>query len=429
LYVLSIIMMIWSFHTYQTFVITYVIMVGIAYIMMCLSGMVNEERRDTTWWALLLEHIVVFGIANVVGQIATSIFFISSGYLESTFLWKTASLGTCFKNIMTHMRLIFFGSSENIFFTAYYGIIAFLVVILIFREFLMNRKVYFFIMLLAAIGIQFTPLLITIYTGSMPSIRGQLNYPLVMIFDGFICFILVSEKAIKWKKFAQIGLSSILVIMLWQQISVTMRLVYTNEVRADEDVWLAQTLNMRLIEMDATNKPVAFIGGYDNMLNAACVRGEIIGRSVFSMFTDSEPHYTASTWHACSVMNTIGIQMRQADDSQIECARRIAVNMPIWPARDSVLDMGDYVIVKLGTEQWAEEIMAVDSMPISEEQVQYTNNLAATINPIRYNGNETLITGWCFGEDIIPCDFISKVYLKHNESRQFCLSGTSAVKR
>lgn len=429
LYVISVILMIWSFHTYQTFVITYVVMVGIAYILLCLSGKFCEKRKDITWWMLLIEHIAIFGIANVAGHVFTSMFFTSSGYLESTILWKSASLETCIQNINSHMKFMFLGNGDNIFFTAFYGVLALFVVLLMLIKFWNNKQVYVFVMLLAAVGIQFAPLMITIYTGSLPSIRGQLIYPLVLVFDGLISFIVVDEVRIKWRKLVRSAIALVMVIAFWQQLSGTMRLIYTNEVRADEDIRFAQTLDARLMEMDASNKPVAFVGGYDNVLNAACIRGEMIGCSVFNMFKESEPHYVGSTWHTCSVMNTMGIYRLQADNGQIEYARRIAVNMPIWPARDSVLDVGDFVVVKLSAEEWAEEILDTKLTPIMSEHIQYVDDLTASVESVNYDDNSVLISGWCFKEGISPCDFIPKVFLKHNGNGQLWQLGTSAVKR
>lgn len=109
LYIISFIMMIWSFHTYQTFVISYAVMVGFAYILLCISGVICEERRDVPWKALLMEHVIVFGATNAAGSIMTSIFFDSSGYIESTIFWKIASVDTCIKSIMKHIVLLFSG--------------------------------------------------------------------------------------------------------------------------------------------------------------------------------------------------------------------------------------------------------------------------------------------------------------------------------
>lgn len=429
LYIFSVIMMIWSFHTYQTFVIIYAEIVGIAYILLCFSTDIREKKTEIIWWAALLEHIMVFIIANGFGQIITSVFFTSSGYLESTISWNTLSADICIRNIIYHLRLIILGDKNNIFFTFFYGIFALLVVILTFKEFLNNKKLHLFVAFMASVGIQFGPILITIYTGSLPSIRGQIVYPLVLVFNGLICYTLVNGTAGKWKRPVEIGIVCMMIIMFWQQVSVTMRLVYTNEVRADEDIRFAQNLDARLIEMDAANKPVAFVGGYDNRLNPTCVRGEMIGQSVFNMFTEIEPHYAVSTWHTCNEMNAMGIPRKQADNTQIEYARRIAINMPIWPARGSVLDVGDYVIVKLAAENWAEEILSTDLTPVDTAWIEYVNDLTVAVDPLEYNGSEVVIRGWCVREGRELTDCILKVFLKHNESGKFYLLESSAVKR
>lgn len=366
LYIISFIMMIWSFHTYQTFVITYAVMVGFAYILLVISAVICEERNDVTWKSLLLEHVIVFGVANVAGSIMTSVFFHSSGYLESTIFWRVESAEACIKNILQHIVLLFSGNKIlaflgveydlSIFYTAFYGFFSILVICLMLKEFLFRRNIIYFVTLFATVCIQFAPLLLTIYMGAIPSIRAQLVYPMVLIFNAILSFILVSRKRVKYYKYANIIIMVAMIVALWHQTSITLRLIYTDGVRSDEDIRLAESLNIRLMEMDAVDKPVAFVGGYENKLDVVCVRGHMIGQSVFDMFTEIEPHYAVSTWHTCSEMNAIGIYRNQASDEEVQIARKIAIDMPVWPHKDSVKDVGEFVVVKLGMEQWPEEL-------------------------------------------------------------------------
>lgn len=338
LYVISILLMVWSFHTYQAFVIVYAVMVGFAYTLLCISGVICAERKDVTWKALLLEHIAVFGVANLAGWMMTSIFFRSSGYLESTIAWGTVSLGTCIKKIIEHTALIFSGDKllalfgyeyeKHIFYTVFYGIFSITTVLLILREFFRNRKAHYFVMLSTVVCIQISPLLLTVYMGNIPSIRAQLAYPLVMTLDAITSYVMLCRQNVKYQKMIKVVVGVFMVIEVWQQLSVTFRLVYTDGVRADGDVRLAESLNIRLIEMDAVDKPVAFVGGYENHLDLVCLRGEMIGQSVFDMFTELEPHYAISAWHTCSEMNAMGIHRRQASDEDIQSARGIAIDMP-----------------------------------------------------------------------------------------------------
>lgn len=359
-------MMIWSFHTYQTFVISYAVMVGFAYILLCISGVICEERRDVPWKALLMEHVIVFGATNAAGSIMTSIFFDSSGYIESTIFWKIASVDTCIKSIMKHIVLLFSGDKlmsflgyeydHNIFYTAFYGVFSIILVCLMLKELLFNKKLHYFVVFLATICIQFAPLLLTIYMGAIPSIRAQLIYPMVMILNMITSFILISRQKIKFLRYANIIVIAAMVIALWEQTSITLRLIYTDGVRSDEDIRFAESLNIRLMEMDAADKPVAFIGGYENKLDLVCVRGHMIGQSVFDMFTEMEPHYAVSTWHTCSEMNAIGIYRKQASDEEVQFARKIALDMPVWPHKDSIKDVGNFVVVKLGMDRWPDEV-------------------------------------------------------------------------
>ena len=135
------------------------------------------------------------------------------------------------------------------------------------KELLFNKKLHYFVVFLATICIQFAPLLLTIYMGAIPSIRAQLIYPMVMILNMITSFILISRQKIKFLRYANIIVIAAMVIALWEQTSITLRLIYTDGVRSDEDIRFAESLNIRLMEMDAADKPVAFIGGYENKLD------------------------------------------------------------------------------------------------------------------------------------------------------------------
>ena len=168
-------------------------------------------------------------------------------------------------------------------------------------------------------------------------------------------------------RFLKDGFIILTLIFCWTQILDTERLIYTDNVRSQEDFRLAISVEPRIDEVSDAEKPAVFVGVYNNNLNAACVRGDIIGQSIFNWDSSVEPQYWNSTYRICRITRTYGFNFKEASEMQLVEARRLAQNMPSWPANVSVLDTGEFTVVKLSEDKWPEELLGLDLTELSAE--------------------------------------------------------------
>lgn len=96
---------------------------------------------------------------------------------------------------------------------------------------------------------------------------------------------------------------------------------------------------------------------YNNNLNNACIRGELIGMSIFNCNSETEPHYRDSTSRACNLSRNLALNFQACSEKQLMEARKEALNLPTWPSAGSVVDMGEYTIVKLSDDRWPEDVI------------------------------------------------------------------------
>lgn len=241
---------------------------------------------------------------------------------------------------------------EGTFYTIIYGILSVWVLIatvLYLKKYkgMKLRWLYF----CAVVFVQCCPFLLTIYMGDLPVIRAQFVYPFVMI--GNIILLLCYYRK-EWMRSCIVLLA---LVMLWSQSKVSMRLIYTQDICEQEDARLAGYIEERIAQVSDVKKPIAFVGEYTNQLNAACVRGEVIGISYFGQGNGAlEPHYWISTRTMLDKMQAAGRVFEMVTEEQMLEARKLALELPAWPAKGSVKDAGDFIIVKFSDDEWPAEL-------------------------------------------------------------------------
>lgn len=209
--------------------------------------------------------------------------------------------------------------------------------------------------ILSVVALQALPLLLAVYCGGEPAINVQFGYPLVMA--GNILYL--SGLQIKRIKCIPRVIAALLaVVLMWGQSKTVMRLIYTDEVRMGEDKRNIEEITARIHQVDDAGKPVAFIGGYTNVLNPACLRMWYYSISVLGWDRNIAPHYVQGSSRTCQIFQTLGIDIQPyTDEAGIMEARKIAMDMPVWPHEGSVLNTGNCVIVKLSEDEWPEDFL------------------------------------------------------------------------
>lgn len=351
---LAIFFMIWSFSSYQVFAILHVAAVAICYALLCQKWNMNsmEDKQKNNYWSILIWQIVLFVIAMLINTLITKTFFSGSEYLDMKILWGKGDYFYHFRAILGQIYKSYIGADT--FYTIFYGIISIAVLIstvlyLIRNKNLKMRGIYF----LAVCFIQMCPFLLTIYLGDAPTIRAQLIYPFVMAGNIILLANYVRNNYMK------IIIVALAIGAVWSQSQISMRLIYTQNICEQEDIRLAGYIEQRISEVSAEEKPIAFVGNYSNRLNDACLKGEMIGISMFACDYLATPHYMVSSSRACNLAKVLGFPFEEVTEEQMLKARKIALKMPVWPEQGAVVDAGDFVIVKLSEDEWPEELKTI----------------------------------------------------------------------
>lgn len=341
---LSMLCMIWAFSTYQASVAIYIAICAAGYVLH-FQRTINDESQNEKAFMIALKIVLLFLVAFAINQWITNTWFYSSDYLNLKFSWTRVSLREGLSSIKRYIISSLTGN-DSVFHSAWYLLFAlgavFCAVVNVARakEKGINRWMY----LLGMFVLQISPFVLGIYLGEAPPVRSQLVYPIVMAFNCLFCVEFCRKCG--WK-LLYYGCGLLVLVMLIMQVQTTTRLVYTDQVRAEEDVDTIRTI-MKEVEMISDDKPIAFIGRKPAALNNACIKGDLIGSSILDWDTYVYPTFVHSTARIVGTANTLGYPcVGVSDESTMERARQVAQNMPIYPEKGSICDAGEFIVVKL----------------------------------------------------------------------------------
>lgn len=353
----------WAVGTYQAFAVLITAIILFCFALVYRRWSAVEGRSVTAKeYGVAFGKTVGFFAAAVILYIAiTLIWFAGSSYTTSNFYWLTSSFSECLQSICTHIRQGFAG--EGIFYTWFYTVFAILSVGAAVLDAVQSKTKFSIFYVVFVVLLQFSPFLLTVVFGGIISVRAQFSYSFVLAAD--ILFLVSRDWKIKKLFGANFGFIFIALaaISLFSQINMAARLIYTDNIRAQEDTRLAAAIEREIDRVSSTDKPIVFIGYYSLQLNSSCQTGETIGCSVFSFCYMLSPYYTLSSWTACSVMQTVGFPFTSASEEQVYEARIYARDndMPCWPSEGSVYDAGDYTIVKLSEDEFTFDLPAQEN--------------------------------------------------------------------
>lgn len=405
--VAALLCMIWSFSSYQIFCILHVAAVVACYILLYRRWTIQNTKYVSAgeYGKLIAWQVGLFIIAMAVNAAITKIFFSGSGYLDNQVVWGNISVKQGIRNIFTHIVKAVLGDGG--IYTKFFGVLSFIIIILLLCDAIRaNNKPLRWIYFLAGIGLQICPFLLTFYMGVAPVYRSQLVYPFVIACNAMILL------GCNWKR-RWIQYFGILLVALTfcNQVNSTTRFIYTDEIRTQEDIRLASAIEQRISEVSPQQKNIAFVGTYSNKLNGACIRGELIGMSVFNVNSEVEPRYWTSSNRICTLMETLGFSFTNVDLNQMEEARQKALTMPSWPADGSVADAGDYVIVKLSEDRWPEEIISAACQKVDAPSIDNTVRYAVDSSEVL--DNRLVLKGWLFQDGVASDNVMPEVILRH----------------
>lgn len=422
----AVLAMIWIFSTYQIFVLLYVVAAVVCFVLLYCRCTFNDSATEIPYIRIVIGLILLTILAYGINTVITNAFFMTSNYLDSQIYWKTFSVQQCLQQIKKH--IVQGVTGEGTFYTPLYGIMACVVVLLSCWKVFSQKARMGWLFVLAIVGIQFAPFLLTVYLGGMSNIRAQLVYPMVLACDLLILYVLIADL-----KLLRCGVLALAAILCWTQVQTTQRLVYTDQVRAQEDLTLASAVQQRIYEAAGVNKPLAFVGVYQNRLNLSCLRGQLIGCSIFNFNSEELPHYTGSSWRICGIASAAGFDFVRATDEQIYQGRILAQDMPCWPQDGSVVDAGDYVVIKLSEDLWPRELnILVSPQEVTDNttvHIDAEEKVYRQIDEQLIQEGYLVINGWVFKEDANSRNVTPGVFLYNTEENKFWMMNTDQTHR
>ncbi len=351
--VISTCLLVFTFSLYQAFVVIFIF--GTVSIMFLNGIRQLQSKTELTVKKILKDitpYVGVFLVAFLINTIVTKLFFSASDYLGGQILWGKFDIMDNFRAIVGHVVKVLTGY-ETVHYHFSFGLLCIFTVCLamiIGVSFWKVKKkkgtiavLFFYVIALFA-----TPFLMTLVCGGAPAIRSQLVLPLITGFLAYFVISVLEEQKGKAGKVALVGAGVICVLGIWGETSTTMTLYYTDEMRYEQDEALGRELITAIDRVvGEQDLPVAVIGQRPFQGNHACTTGEIIGKSFFDHDVEVEPQYYWSTRRILGFLHILGADYAQADRGRFAEILGFSVNMPVWPAEDSIQVYDGMVVVKL----------------------------------------------------------------------------------
>lgn len=320
-----VIALVWTFGTYQIYTILFVTLVVMGFLLLSQKWIFEENASVMVLLARIAQLILIFAIGYGINMVINHIWF-SEGmsYLNAMRYWGKEPASECLKNIWTHIYSGLTGG--RIHHTIFYGVFVLLAILVSVGKIIKKKTGAGWFYLLVILSLQICPFLMTVYLGNEPVLRSQIVYPMVLA-----CNVVISIRGLENWMTLKRACYVLAVACLWMQLIPSMRLIYTDGIREQEDRSVMNEVSYRIHQVCGTTKPVAFVGKRKNNLNQACLRGEMIGKSIFNVDAGANPHYFFSTVRICENAKVMGFDMPHASEEQVKMARKEALDMPIWP--------------------------------------------------------------------------------------------------
>lgn len=338
------------FSTYQAFVPLFIA----GAVGMCLLQSLFTERSVREQLLYVGRFILLFLGGFLLNQVISRLFFMTSSYLSEQYNWgKTGFTGGCLA-ILSHMRDVCLGNG-TFYFIEFFLLCIALFFLLLRNCFRAKKKGTNLWQLFLFFAWCASPFYLSILLGSRPVIRAQLILPFVTGATAFFCgyLFLHRERAAFGKVFRCI-IGSLLILLLfdtvYREASVTSRLYYSDSIRMQGDLSLANSLQKDIGiftgESDFSGT-VIFWGRREAATNSSCIQGDIMGQSLFNWDVDVEPFSFYSSLRIIHFLNDLGASYQPPDCEQVDRVAGLMDNIPCYPAPGSILWVEDTVVVKL----------------------------------------------------------------------------------
>lgn len=373
----AVVLMQFIFGSYQILVMLYI--TGTAVVFLCSSLAEKRTVRQQLQW--ILAHAGIFLAGFTIYLVIAKCFYLEangSAYLSGQIAWGREGLSeglqNCFSAVAASLK------SNPPYYTGYYGIYILLfagaVLYTWVRSCQAGKSGVLF--LAAAAFLVLAPYVFIFVYGQALLDRMQLVMPLSQGGMLYLGILMLDDN--EWREMAggikrQVVQVATLLLSVFimkdclMQMGYCNRMYYTDEWRYQYDKQLAHDIYRELQRYldengydESLYKRLLFMGKPEINYNESCIKGDVIGTSIFASDMEAAYRYRIILFMRCLgyPMDTTNILSQEAAAEYNACFRSCfgerAENMPVFPAKGSIEYLEDeesgvgYLVVKLGQE-------------------------------------------------------------------------------
>lgn len=417
--VLASIALLWAICTYQSFAILFIAAIVFCFILLYRKWTIRQEKSVSLkeYGVAVLWTIGILVVSSAIYCIITFAFFFSDSYASGQIRWFADSFSACIGRIFQHIKQGFLG--ETRYYTIFYLITGILCIGLACAEVIAKKDKSGIIYIVAAIFLQFTPFLLTLVFANISPVRAQITYPFVL--SANLMFLITGEWT--FSRLRMPAATAVCVLfsfcVLFTLTGTTARVIYTENIRAQEDIRVATEIEQEVIRISDIEKPVAFIGEYPLKLNNACYHNQepygasvVCGYSIYNFFLNHPSHYLDNSNRICSLLQNFGYSFQNISAEAMLEARKVALSMPNWPKAGSIKDTENFVVVKFGMDIYTEDFL--DPQIYEETTLPDDNEIKLDhyFDSASMTNELFQLSGWIKGENLSSLEFFPAIYLK-----------------
>lgn len=330
------------FSLYQAMVPLFLFGAAACFFLYCF---LREEASSDVLRNLGILYPLVFLGSFLLNQMITAIWFSSgAGYLTGQIRWLTQSFKDCLINIYWHVRAV--GLGQGLYYSKLYPACCLFLAVSVFCTVRKRRQMVIVRVagVLSLLLVMAAPFYMTVLCAVEPVMRSQMVMPFALAFVAYAVAVRLENKRTAARVFL-----AMCAVAGYVQLKGTMQLNYTDNVRYESDVRIAQAImdELNALEDSSHSYPVVFIGKHAAELNNSCVKGDTIGYSFFEWDADVEPCGFYSTRRIVGFMHTLGGNYVQGTAEQVVRAAQYSKDMENWPMQGSIVLHDGCIIVKL----------------------------------------------------------------------------------
>lgn len=384
-----------AFSVYQAFVPLYIALC-VGYVLLCyICGRIDASVQ---LWHRALRHVAVFVLA-LVGYLTLNRLFQRdmqpSDYLSSQVLWGSVPLPGVVVSILRSIGSVVFceGRLDNPMYSLSAGLFLLAAVLVWVKTGDHGRGL---VTLLGWLLLQLSAFAMTIVVGRRAYLRTDLAITLVTAFNACAAVVLArrwaQDFAGTWLR--QLPICVIVLALLFglcKAGDMCFRLMYTDDVRNAADNALALQVAERVREtgLEDGDKTLIFVGEPEITLNAGCLEGETIGRSMFNRVLNSK----STNRLIANVMQINGIHYRPLTERDVMEAEQMALEMPDFPEDGSVAESENVVVVRFSEDYYYGSETIKPGAVLSDEPLAYDQAVECHVESMVPDRDALLIRG------------------------------------